>query len=85
MQTILGAKLNDVGVKPRDVGRGAERKVFVFPPLNEFRAAVSKALGLPIVGNPGEVIDKPTLGGKRGGVVSIEVHKAKKQSKRRSA
>ena len=85
LQTILGVRLAGVGVSSKDAGRGEARKVFVFPPLADFRAAVSKVLGLPITPDPVDATGWEASGSTRSGVVSIEVHKAKRQSKKRSA
>ncbi len=83
LQTVLGMKLASVGVAPRDAGRGEARKVFVFPPIDDFRAAVSKVLGLPITVDP---IDKCRGDGLSNcsGVLNIQLHKAKR-GKLRSA
>jgi hypothetical protein len=90
LQTSLGRKLLALGVKPSERWRGgnrdkADRKVYEFPSLTEFRAAVVKMVGVPIAASAGEETEEEALKKAWGhdrqpGVVNIKFAKTKRAS-----
>jgi hypothetical protein len=97
LQTMLGTKLAVLRVKSgerwrRESHNKSDRKIFEFPPLAEFRAAVSKMLGLPIAASAGEETEEEAIERSWGydkhrgrGIVSIKVEKEKRAGRRHPA